>query len=233
MNPCTDKHTLVLAGIPELLPWIIFCVCLLLCASLRLLHLSCILSKNLFLEFLLTSLVIQHCLWVLWLLQPSPLLKTKNNWFASMHLCAFVAMPHPTFWRWTRWDYFCKLYVFKFQPACCGLKYTQRRAPASWYIVAFISNVAMYLLLSIICNEREPINSVGFWTLKLQCPSSGSILRNHTHFTFVDWATKWWVSLVQLRTRFTYRGLWYTKVCKIEFRCLIWLPCACNTSAYI
>ena len=32
----TDKRTLILAGIPELLFWIIFCVCLLLCASLRL-----------------------------------------------------------------------------------------------------------------------------------------------------------------------------------------------------
>ena len=51
----TDKRTLVLAGIPELF----LCVCLLLCASLKLLR---ILSKSLFLKFLLTSLVIQHYL---------------------------------------------------------------------------------------------------------------------------------------------------------------------------
>ena len=86
----TDKQTLVLAGIPELLLWIIF-----LCIPLAVCHseivssemsstytacvycvsvlILCILSKNLFLEFLLTSLVIQHCPWLLWLLQPSPL----------------------------------------------------------------------------------------------------------------------------------------------------------------
>ena len=71
-----------------------------------------------FLEFLLTSLVIQCCLWLLWLLQP-PFWKTKDNRFTSMH--------------------FRILYVLKFQPACCGLKYTRRCAPASWYTVPFVS----------------------------------------------------------------------------------------------
>ena len=75
----TDKWTLFLAGIPELLLWIIFlCIPLAVClseiiASENELYLPCvycvsvlifILSKNLFLEFLLTSLVIQHCLWL-------------------------------------------------------------------------------------------------------------------------------------------------------------------------
>ena len=100
----TDKRTLVLAGIPELLLWTIFlCIPLAVCLSEIIafeneFYLSyracvycvsvlimCILSKNLFLEFLLKSLVIQHCLWLLWLLQPSSLWKTKDNWFTSMH----------------------------------------------------------------------------------------------------------------------------------------------------
>ena len=75
----TDKQTLVLLGIPELLLWILFlCIPLAVCLSeiipseneLYLPYTACvycvsvlilcILSKNLFLEFLLTSLVIQH-----------------------------------------------------------------------------------------------------------------------------------------------------------------------------
>ena len=75
----TDKWTLVLAGIPELLLWIIFlCIPLAVCfyeiiASENELYLPytacvyyvsvfilCMLSKNLFLEFMLTSLWLLH-----------------------------------------------------------------------------------------------------------------------------------------------------------------------------
>ena len=105
------------------------CVYLLLCASLKLLYpkiYSWVFADN------ISNLML---LWLLWLLQPSPLWKTKDNWFSSMHLCVLVPRLHPAFDD--------ELDNNTFAYCVCsnsnGSKYTRQRVPGSRYIVAFIT----------------------------------------------------------------------------------------------
>ena len=103
----TDEQMSVLAydkGKPELLLRIIFCVYLLLFASLRLLYLRVtqilysmhaylymMFSLHLLLKFLLTRLTIQHSVWHLWLLQ-SPHCQIPEMTNSPANTCVYFVL---------------------------------------------------------------------------------------------------------------------------------------------